>query len=44
MGVADGVLAIEWPDRLTHTLGPAIRVRIDIVDTNTRRIDLIPSI
>jgi tRNA threonylcarbamoyladenosine biosynthesis protein TsaE len=40
MGVADGVLAIEWPDRLTHHLGPALLVGIDIVDANTRRIAL----
>lgn len=38
LGVADGVLAIEWPDRLTHALGPATRVHIDIVDDTTRRI------
>ena len=43
LGVADGVLAIEWPDRLTHDISPALRVRIDIVDANTRRIELIPS-
>ena len=43
MGVADGVLAIEWPDRLTHAIGPTLRVRIDIVDATTRRIDLTPS-
>jgi tRNA threonylcarbamoyladenosine biosynthesis protein TsaE len=43
LGVADGVLAIEWPDRLTHDIGPALRVRIDIVNANTRRIDLIPT-
>jgi len=43
MGVADGVLAIEWPDRLTHSIGPALRVRIDVVDAATRRIDLTPS-
>ena len=42
LGIADGVLAIEWPDRLTHTLGPAIRVRIDLVDNSTRRIALTP--
>jgi tRNA threonylcarbamoyladenosine biosynthesis protein TsaE len=42
MGIADGVLAIEWPDRLTHSLGPALRVRLDIVDTTTRQIELIP--
>lgn len=43
LGVADGVLAIEWPDRLTHSIGPARRVRIDIIDASTRRIELIPA-
>lgn len=43
MGVADGVLAIEWPDRLTHDIGLAMRVRIDIVDATTRRIELAPA-
>jgi tRNA threonylcarbamoyladenosine biosynthesis protein TsaE len=38
LGVADGVLAIEWPDRLTHALAGARQVRIDIVDDTTRRI------
>jgi tRNA threonylcarbamoyladenosine biosynthesis protein TsaE len=38
MGVADGVLAIEWPDRLTHSLPGATMVNIDIVDDTTRRI------
>lgn len=38
LGVADGVLAIEWPDRLTHTLAGARRIRIEIVDDTTRRI------
>jgi tRNA threonylcarbamoyladenosine biosynthesis protein TsaE len=42
MGVADGVLAIEWPDRLTHELGPALRVRIEVVDATTRQIALVP--
>jgi tRNA threonylcarbamoyladenosine biosynthesis protein TsaE len=38
MGVADGVLAIEWPDRLSHGL-PGVRlVEIQIVDEETRRI------
>jgi len=40
LGVRDGVLAIEWPDRLTHTLGGARNVRIDIVDDATRRISI----
>jgi tRNA threonylcarbamoyladenosine biosynthesis protein TsaE len=35
---ADGVLAIEWPDRLTHEMAGAMSIRIDIVDDATRRI------
>jgi tRNA threonylcarbamoyladenosine biosynthesis protein TsaE len=42
MGAADGVLAIEWGDRLGHVL-PATRVDIDIVDETTRRIVITPS-
>lgn len=42
MGVADGVLAIEWPDRLTHTLPGARTIAIEIVDEVTRRIILQP--
>ena len=38
LGVADGVLAIEWPDRLTHRLAGARQVHIEIVDDATRRI------
>ena len=38
LGVGDGVLAIEWPDRLTHTLEGARTVHIEIVDETTRRI------
>lgn len=38
MGVADGVLAIEWPDRLSHPLPGARTIEIEIVDENTRRI------
>jgi tRNA threonylcarbamoyladenosine biosynthesis protein TsaE len=38
MGVADGVLAIEWPDRLTHALPRTTAVDIEIVDDVTRRI------
>jgi tRNA threonylcarbamoyladenosine biosynthesis protein TsaE len=38
MGVADGVLAIEWPDRLTHDMPGATSIEIDIVDDSTRRI------
>jgi tRNA threonylcarbamoyladenosine biosynthesis protein TsaE len=38
MGVADGILAIEWPDRLTHALSEATMVNIDIVGETTRLI------
>jgi tRNA threonylcarbamoyladenosine biosynthesis protein TsaE len=38
MGVADGVLAIEWPDRLAHSLPGARAIQIEIVDESTRRI------
>ena len=38
MGVKDGVLAIEWPDRLTHALPGAKDVRIEFVDERSRRI------
>ena len=40
LGVADGVLAVEWPDRLTHPLTPATNVQIDFVDDTTRRISI----
>ena len=38
MGVRDGVLAIEWAERLTHPLPGATEVRIQLVDDTTRRI------
>ena len=40
LGVADGVLAIEWPDRLTHALDGARRVSIEIIDDTTRSISI----
>jgi tRNA threonylcarbamoyladenosine biosynthesis protein TsaE len=40
MGVSDGVLAIEWADRLTHPLPGATAVRIELVDDTTRRIHI----
>ena len=40
LGVDNGVLAIEWPDRLTHALDGARPVRIEIVDDTTRRISI----
>ena len=41
MGVADGVLAIEWPERLSHALPGAAHVTIEIVDEETRRIRVV---
>jgi tRNA threonylcarbamoyladenosine biosynthesis protein TsaE len=43
MGVKDGVLAIEWPDRLTHNLPRARDVRLEVIDEGTRRIVLCDS-
>lgn len=40
LGVADGVLAIEWPDRLTHALPGAIAIDIRIVDDSVREITI----
>lgn len=40
LGVRDGVLAIEWPDRLTHSLEGARLIRIEIMDDTTRRISI----
>jgi tRNA threonylcarbamoyladenosine biosynthesis protein TsaE len=42
LGARDGVLAIEWPDRLTHSLPAAKNVRLEIVDDQTRRISIGP--
>ena len=42
IGVKDGVLAIEWPDRLTHELAGATLVRLDVVDDASRRITIRP--
>jgi tRNA threonylcarbamoyladenosine biosynthesis protein TsaE len=39
MGV-DGVLAIEWPERLTHEPADATTVVIEIVNDRTRRISV----
>lgn len=38
LGVKDGVLAIEWPDRLTYELPGARNVRLETVGETTRRI------
>ena len=41
LGVQDGVLAIEWPDRLGHSFRGAIEVRIEVVDDTSRRITIV---
>ena len=38
MGVGDGVLAIEWPERLSHALPGAMTVTMEIVGEQSRRI------
>jgi len=40
IGVKDGVLAIEWPDRLTHDLPGAMLIRLEVVDDASRRITI----
>ncbi len=42
IGVQDGVLAIEWPDRLTHDMAGARRVTLEVVDDSSRRITVGP--
>ena len=44
IGVRDGVLAIEWPDRLTHALSGARLIRFEVVDDRSRRIRIDHSI
>jgi tRNA threonylcarbamoyladenosine biosynthesis protein TsaE len=39
-GVRDGVLAIEWPDRLTHELPGARTVRMEFAGETARRISV----
>ncbi len=38
IGVAGAVLAIEWPDRLTHAMPGAIEVEMEFTGETTRRI------
>ena len=40
LGVRDGVLAIEWPDRLGHAFRGAIDVTLAIVDETSRQISI----
>lgn len=42
VGVRDGVLAIEWPDRLSHELPGARVVRLEVVSDSSRRITIEP--
>ena len=42
MGVADGVLAVEWSERLTHAIAGATTVAIEITGDTTRRISVNP--
>ena len=42
-GVRDGVLAIEWPDRLSHDIQGAKLIRLEAVNDTSRRITIIPS-
>lgn len=38
IGAADGVLAVEWPDRLTHAIPDAIEVQMEFAGETSRRI------
>lgn len=38
LGISDGILAIEWPDRLMHALPGARTIAIEIIDEHTRRV------
>jgi tRNA threonylcarbamoyladenosine biosynthesis protein TsaE len=40
MGASNGVLAIEWPERLSHSMPGAIRVGLEVVGDTTRRLTL----
>jgi tRNA threonylcarbamoyladenosine biosynthesis protein TsaE len=42
IGVKDGVLAIEWPDRLSHELPGARLIRLEVVNDSSRRITIGP--
>jgi tRNA threonylcarbamoyladenosine biosynthesis protein TsaE len=40
---ADGVLAIEWPDRLPFAFGDVVRVAIESTGESSRRITITPT-
>lgn len=42
--VAAAVLAVEWPDRLTHPLPGAVPITIEILADEIRRITIGPSV
>jgi tRNA threonylcarbamoyladenosine biosynthesis protein TsaE len=42
LGVRDGVLAIEWPDRLRHDIHGATVIRLEVVNDASRRITIEP--
>ena len=44
LGVRDGILAIEWPDRLVHPMPGAMEVQLEMLDDTTRRISVAYSI
>ena len=39
-GVADSVLAVEWPDHLTHAMPGTIEVEMELTGETTRRISI----
>lgn len=39
--VEQGILAIEWPERLTRTIAGATVVQLAIVDETSRRVDIV---
>jgi tRNA threonylcarbamoyladenosine biosynthesis protein TsaE len=42
VGAGDGVLAVEWPERLSHDMPAAIPVTIEITGDTDRRITIGP--
>jgi tRNA threonylcarbamoyladenosine biosynthesis protein TsaE len=41
--VRDGVLVIEWPDRLRHSIQGAGRIELELVDESSRRVHVVDS-
>ncbi len=40
LGVNDGILAIEWPERLAYALPVTVDFKIEILDETTRKITI----